>query len=77
MRMNHAAISAALAADFGLSTQEYYFFGIPAFLAGMPPCYLDAVEKPAGLLFPLPCRMMQYEGVPQRRWRGVINSQLP
>jgi len=40
-----------------------------AFLAGMPPCYLDAVEKPEGVLFPLPCRIMQYEGVARRSWR--------
>ena len=71
LRMNHAAISAALAADFGLSSYEYYFFGIPAFLAGMPPCYLDAAEKPEGLLFPLPCRMMSYEGVAHRRWHAA------
>lgn len=68
MRMNHAAISAALAADFGMSSHEYYFFGIPAFLAGMPPCYQDAVDKPEGQFFPLPCRMMSYEGVARRPW---------
>lgn len=71
MRMNHAAISAALTADFGMSPREYYFFGIPAFLAGMPPCYLEAAEKPEGQLFPLPCRMMLYEGVARRRWRDA------
>ena len=37
-----------------------------SFLAGMPPCYLDAAEKPEGQLFPLPCRMLSYEGVPPR-----------
>lgn len=68
LHMNYAALTAALAADFGLSPHEYYFFVIPAFLAGMPPCYREAAEKPAGLLFPLPCRTMQYEGVPRRRW---------
>jgi len=71
MQMNHAALAAALAADFGLSSHEYYFFGIPAFLAGMPPCYLEAAEKPEGLLFPLPCRMLSYEGVARRRWRDA------
>ena len=69
MHMNYAALTAAIAADFGFSPQQYYFFGIPAFMAGMPPCYLDAAEKPEGRLFPLPCRMMSYEGVPRRRWR--------
>jgi hypothetical protein len=69
LRMNYAALAAALAADFGLSSHEYYFFGIPAFLAGMPPCYMDAAEKPEGQLFPLPCRVMLYEGVSRRQWR--------
>ena len=70
MRMNYAALVAALAADFGLSPREYYFAGMMAFLAGMPPCYLEAAEKPEGLLFPLPCRVMLYEGVPRRRWHA-------
>jgi len=72
LRMNYAALAAALGADFGLSPREYYFFGIPAFLAGMPPCYLEAAEKPAGLLFPLPCRVMLYEGVTRRQWQRVL-----
>lgn len=67
-RMNYAALAAALAADFGLSPLEHYYFSIPAFLAGMPPCYIESVEKAPGLLFPLPCRMVSYEGVPPRRW---------
>jgi hypothetical protein len=71
MRMNHAAISAALAADFGMSSYEYYLFGIPAFLAGMPPCYQDSAEKPEGKLFPLPCRMVSYEGVKRRCWKTI------
>jgi len=72
LRMNYAALSAALAADFGLSARESYFFGIPGFLGGMPPCYLEAAEKPAGQLFPLPCRVMLYEGVPRRQWQRVL-----
>lgn len=76
LHMNYAALVAALGADFGLSPQEYYFFGIPAFLAGMPPCYLDAVDKPEGLLFPLPCRVMSYEGVPRRRWGAQASKEI-
>lgn len=71
LHMNYAALTAALAADFGLSPREYYFFVIPAFLAGMPPCFLEAVEKQEGLLFPLPCRVMLYEGAAHRPWRGA------
>lgn len=71
LHMNYGALVAALATDLCLSPSESYFFGIPAFLAGMPPCYLDAAEKPEGQLFPLPCRMLSYEGVAHRRWRAA------
>ena len=71
MRMNYVGLSSALCADLGMSPREYYFFSIPAFLGGMPPCYLEAVEKPEGQLFPLPCRMLSYEGVARRRWRDA------
>ncbi len=69
--MNSVGLTAALCADFGMSPREYYFFGLPVFLAGMPPCYLDAADKPEGGLFPLPCRMLSYEGVARRRWRNA------
>jgi len=68
LHMNYAALAAALCADFGMSPHEYYFASVMAFLAGMPPCYQDAVEKPEGQLFPLPCRMLSYEGVAHRSW---------
>jgi len=74
MRMNYAALAAALCADVGMSPREYLFSSMPAFLAGMPPCYLDAVEKSEGLLFPLPCRMLSYQGVGHRRWRDGKSS---
>ena len=71
LRMNYAGLVAAVAADLGFSPQEFDLLIIPLFLAGMSPCYQDAVEKPEGLLFPLPCRVMLYEGVPHRRWHTV------
>jgi hypothetical protein len=67
-RMNYGGLSAALAADLGLSPREYYLFGVPAFLAGMQPCYIDAAERPPGTLFPTPCHGVHYEGPPKRRW---------
>lgn len=73
LHMNYGALVAALATDLGLSPQESYFFGIPAFLAGMPPCYIDAAEKSECLLFPLPCRMILYEGVARRHWRVIVS----
>jgi len=71
LHMNYAALAAALCADMGMSPNEYYFASIMAFFAGMPPCYLDAVEKPEGVIFPLPCNMMLYEGVARRHWQEV------
>jgi hypothetical protein len=71
LHMNDVGLTAAICLDFGLSAYEYYCFFLPVFLAGMPPCYLDAADKPEGLLFPLPCRMMSYEGVPRRRWASM------
>lgn len=71
LHMNYAALVSALGADFELSPREFYLFMMPVFLAGMPPCYLDAAEKPEGQLFPLPCRMMQYGGIARRRWRAA------
>ena len=73
--MNDGGLTAALCADFGMSAYEYHCFCIPAFLAGMPPCYLDAADKPESLLFPLPCRMMSYEGAPRRRWVSRGNNE--
>jgi hypothetical protein len=69
LRMNYAALAAAVCADLDMPPREYYFSSMPAFLSGMPPCFLDAAEKPEGLLFPLPCRIIQYEGVPRRLWK--------
>jgi hypothetical protein len=68
MTMNYGAIAAALAADLGLSPREYGSYMLPAFLAGMPPCYIDAAEKPAGTLLPLPCDSVGYTGTPKRSW---------
>jgi hypothetical protein len=67
-RMNYGALCAALGADLGLSPREYYLFNLPAFLAGMPPCFIEASDRPAGTLFPTPCHGVHYEGPPKRRW---------
>ena len=67
--MNYGAITAAMCADLGLSPHEYYLFVFPAFLAGMPPCYIESAQRPEGTLFPLSCAHIQYEGVPKRQWQ--------
>ena len=68
MRMNYGAIAAALATDLGLSPREYYLYMHSAFLAGMPPCYLDASERPANTLLPLACDGVAYDGPAKRPW---------
>jgi hypothetical protein len=67
--MNFGGFAAALGADAGLSAKEYYFWVFPAFLAGMPPCYLEAAEeKPEGTLYVAPCSDIAYDGPAPRRW---------
>lgn len=70
LRMNYAALHAALIADMGLSVREYQLLRIPTFLAGMAPCSAEAAKKPEGVLFPTPCDEIAYEGVGKRPWRG-------
>lgn len=66
--MNYAGLTASLAADLGLSPREFHLFRVPMFLAGMPPCWEEAANKPEGTLFPTPCGEIAYEGVAQRPW---------
>jgi hypothetical protein len=68
MSMNYGALAAALAADLGLSPQEYYLYMHPAFMAGMLPCYIEGLERPAGTRLPLPCAAVSYHGAPKRSW---------
>ena len=68
MKMNYAGLVAALLADIGLSPKEHYLYSFPAFLAGMPPCFIEANERPEGTLYPIPCTSIQYEGESKRAW---------
>jgi hypothetical protein len=69
LRMNYAALHAALIADMGLSAREYQLLRIPTFLAGMAPCVVEAAAKPEGAIFPVPCEKVVYEGAAPRPWR--------
>ncbi len=69
LRMNYAALHAALIADMDISAREYQMLRLPTFLAGMPPCLVEAAGKPEGSLLPIPCSDIAYEGVAQRTWR--------
>ena len=68
LRMNYAALTAALTADMGFTPRQHYQYGFPAFLAGMQPCYIEASEQPAGTLLPLGCDDVAYEGPAARTW---------
>lgn len=66
--MNMASICGGIAADMGLSPNEFQAFTSPLFTAGFIPCFLEAAEKPMGTLFPLKCSRLVYEGrAPRRR----------
>lgn len=69
LRMNYGAALAAFGADLGLSPEEFYLFMIPSFLAGMPPCFLEARHAAEGSLFPLRCTDIAYQGSPPRPWK--------
>jgi hypothetical protein len=66
--MNVAAVHAGLAADVGLTCQEYQLFMSPCFIAGMVPCYQDVRDRPEGSFFPVRCTNIVYEGPGKRKW---------
>jgi len=70
LRMNYAGMVASLGADLGLTPREFHIFRIPMFLAGMPPCWQEAAEKPEGAFMPTPCDGIAYEGVEKRAWHS-------
>lgn len=68
LHMNIAALLAGLMADLSFTPTEYYHFMVLSFSAGMLPCYVDALNQPAGTLFPLRCARINYCGQPSRQW---------
>lgn len=66
--INYGAVVTGLAADIGLSPREFYLFMFPTFLAGMTPCYLEALERPEGTLYTAPCSAIACEGPAPRSW---------
>jgi len=68
-RINYAALIAALLLELSFDRTAYHLFISPLFFAGMPPCYLDAINRAEGLTFPLPCGTISYSGLPERRWK--------
>jgi len=66
--INYAAVIVAIPLDMGFSARECYLFVQPSFMAGMPPCYLEASERPEGSTFALRCAQLHYDGPARRRW---------
>lgn len=68
MQMNAGGLIAAIGADLGLSAYEFYLWLVNGFNAGTTACYLDALNKQEGTLFPLRCERIYYQGMPKRKW---------
>ena len=68
LKINYAALAAALPLDMGFGRQEFHLYMTHVFLAGMAPCFIEASERPQGTLFPLSCRRIEYEGHAKRPW---------
>jgi hypothetical protein len=68
MKMNYLALVAALVADIGFSPRECCLFLFPVFLAGMPPGFIEASDRPEGTLYPISCVDILYEGESKRDW---------
>lgn len=66
--MTYSSIVVAIPLDMGLSPLECYLYMQPSFVAGMIPCYLEALKRPSGATFPLRCNAIDYDGQPARDW---------
>ncbi|MFM2450369.1 MAG: hypothetical protein RIS44_2819 [Pseudomonadota bacterium] len=68
LKINYAALAAAISLDMGFSRQEFYLYVVHLFLAGMTPCYINASDEPEGTLLPLSCAHINYLGHEKRSW---------
>ncbi|SFU59185.1 hypothetical protein [Pseudoduganella namucuonensis] len=67
--MTYSSVVVAIPLDMGLSPMECYLYMQPSFVAGMVPCYLEALERPTGATFPLRCASIEYDGAASREWK--------
>lgn len=68
LRPNYAIFASSLPMDLGLSLKELICYLYTVVLAGMPPIYLEALERPEGATFPIKCNQVKYSGVGYRKW---------
>lgn len=66
--MNIAGLAIALCLDQGLTPRQVYQYLLLCFSAGALPCAIDATEKKAGTLFPIPCRSLISAKHTKRKW---------
>jgi len=66
--MTYATMLVAVPLDFGLTARQSYLYLLPSFVAGMLPCYVEALERPAGATFAMRCERIAYDGVAARDW---------
>jgi hypothetical protein len=66
--INYAGVVVAVPLDMGFTPRECYMFVLPSFMAGMPPCYIEATERPEGATFALRCSQVSYDGPQRRSW---------
>lgn len=74
MKMNIAAVYAALMSDVGLSVMDTYYMACLSFSAGMFAPFIEAQEKPLGAFFPLRVSRLNYEGIEGHRVWGNKND---
>lgn len=67
--LNYAGATAAVAADLGLSSFEYYSYCTLAFVGGMVPVFDDQSKNQEGSFFPIRCSDIQAEtSFENREW---------
>jgi citrate synthase len=67
--MTYSSVVVAIPLDMGFSPLECYLYMQPSLVAGMVPCYLEALQRPSGATFPLRCTSINYDGVASRDWK--------
>jgi len=67
-KLNAAGMAAALAADQGLTSDEFYHLMSLCFTAGFHPCFIDTQSSNEGVFFPLRCEFVSYLGENPREW---------
>lgn len=66
--MTYATMVMAIPLDFGFTPSQCYMYMQPALMAGMIPCYQEALERPASATFALRCERIEYNGAAPRAW---------